>query len=93
MDPPIDNTTQKPMPVSSPDYKAWIAEKKEYLEWLRSDSAAMSLMRGAIEFGQCEHIVNASSSKDLWDHLHSIHVTQRQGINVHYHYQELYMKK
>ena len=93
VDPPIDSTTQKPMPVSSPDYKAWIAEKKEYLEWLRSDSAAMSLMQGAIEFGQREHIVNASSSKDLWDRLHSIHVTQRQGINVHYHYQELYTKK
>jgi len=44
VDPPIDSTIQKPMPVSSPDYKAWIAEKKEYLEWLRSDSAAMGLM-------------------------------------------------
>jgi len=81
------------MPVSFPDYKAWIAEKKEYLEWLQSDSAAMGLMRGTIEFRQCEHIVNASSSKDLWDCLHSIHVTQRQGINVHYYYQELYIKK
>ena len=58
-----------------------------------SDSAVMGLMRGAIEFRQCEHIMNASSSKDLWDRLHSIYVTQHQGINVHYHYQELYMKK
>jgi len=93
VNPPIDSTTQRPMPVSSPDYKAWIAEKKKYLEWLRSDSAAMGLMRDAIEFGQYKHIVNTSFSKDLWDHLHSIHITQRQGINVYYHYQELYMKK
>jgi len=77
VDPPIDSTTQKPMSVSSPDYKAWIAKKKEYLEWLQSDSAVMGLIRDAIEFRQREHIVNASFSKDLWDCLHSIHVTQR----------------
>ena len=76
-DPPIDSTTQKPMSVSSPDYKAWIAKKKEYLEWLQSDSATMGLIRDAIEFRQREHIMNASFSKDLWDCLHSIHVTQR----------------
>ena len=29
----------------------------------------------------------------MWDHLQMIHVTQRQGINVHYYYQELYTKK
>jgi len=93
MDPPVDSSTRKPVLVSSAAYKEWIAEKKEYLEWLWSDSAAMGLMRGAIEFGQREHIASASSSKDLWDCLHRTHVTQRQGINVHYHYQELYTKK
>jgi len=46
----------------------------------------MGLMQGAIEFGQHEHIANATSSKDLWDYLYSIHVTQWQGINMHYHY-------
>ena len=93
MDPPVDSVTGKPVLVSSVAYKEWITEKKEYLEWLWSDSAAMGLMQGAIEFGQREHIASASSSKDLWDCLHKIHITQRQGINVHYHYQELYTKK
>jgi len=93
MDPPVDSVTRKPVLVSSIAYKEWITEKKEYLEWLWSNSAAMGLMQGAIEFGQREHIASASSSKDLWDCLHKIHITQRQGINVHYHYQELYTKK
>ena len=50
-------------------------------------------MRGAIEFGQREHIQDATTSKDMWDCLQTIHVTQRSGINVHYYYQELYTKK
>jgi len=29
----------------------------------------------------------------MWDRLQTIHVMQRQGINVHYYYQELYTKK
>ena len=53
----------------------------------------MGLMRGAIEFGQREHIQDATTSKDMWDGLQTIHVTQRQGINVYYYYQELYTKK
>jgi len=58
-----------------------------------SKTAAMGLMRGAIEFGQQEHVQDAVFSKDMWDHLYMIHVTQHQGINVHYYYQELYTKK
>jgi len=53
----------------------------------------MGLMQGAIEFGQREHIQDATTSKDMWDCLQTIHITQRQEINVHYYYQELYTKK
>jgi len=87
-------TDNKPLITTSPKYKDWIVSKRDYLDWLRSNSAAMGLMRGAIEFGQREHVQDAISfSKDMWDRLYMIHVTQRQGINVHYYYQEFYTKK
>ena len=46
----------------------------------------MGLMQGAIEFGQYEYIIGALTSKNMWDCLHSIHVTQHQAINMHYYY-------
>jgi len=90
--PPIDMDNKPLIPISL-EYKEWTTLKKEYPDWLCSDSAAMGLMQGTIKFGQYEHIIGTSTSKDMWDCLHSIHVTQCQGINVHYYYQELYMKK
>ena len=97
--PPIPPTTHpldsegKPFITTSAQYRNWITSKKEYLDWLRSDSVAMGLIRGAIKFDQREHIQDATTSKDIWDCLWTIHVTQRQEINVHYYYQELYTKK
>ena len=44
----------------------------------------MGLTRGAIELG-------VQALKEMWDHLCKIHVTQHQGINVHYYYQDLSM--
>jgi len=29
----------------------------------------------------------------MWDCLRQLHVTQRQGTNIHYYFQELYLKK
>ena len=92
-DPPVDNTTNKPLPFSSDDYKEWIHLRNEHIQWLESDLAAMGLMRGAIEYGQREHIQSATSSKDMWDRLRQFHVTQRQDTNIHYYFQELYLKK
>ena len=92
-DPPVDNITNKPLPFSSDDYKEWICLQNEHIQWLESDLAAMGLMRGAIEYGQREHVQSATSSKDMWDHLCQFHVTQRQGANIHYYFQELYLKK
>jgi len=53
----------------------------------------MGLIQGAIEFGQREHIQSATSSKEIWDHLCQLHITQRQDTNIHYYFQELYLKK
>jgi len=33
-------------------------------------------MHGAIEFGQYEHIQTTTTSKEMWDKLHQLHVTQ-----------------
>ena len=54
--PPVDATTNKPLPFSSDDYKEWIHLQNAHIQWLESDLAAMGLMRGAIEFGQREHV-------------------------------------
>ena len=66
----------------------------------------MGLMRGAIEFGQWEHVAGVQTSKEMWehvagvqtskemwDHLCKIHVTQHQGINVHYYYHRISMQR
>ena len=53
----------------------------------------MGLMQGAIKFGQHEHVQSATSSKEMWDYLHQLHITQRQDTNIHYYFQELYLKK
>jgi len=64
-----------------------------HIQWLESDLAAMGLMQGAIKFGQCKHVQSATSSKEMWDCLHQLHITQRQDNNIHYYFQELYLKK
>jgi len=91
--PPVDATTNKLLPFSSDDYKEWIRLQNAHIQWLESDLAAMGLMREAIKFGQCEHIQSATSSKEMWDRLRQLHVTQRQDTNIHYYFQELYLKK
>ena len=50
-------------------------------------------MRGAIEYGQHEHVQSATSSKEMWDCLCQFHVTQRQDTNMYYYFQELYLRK
>jgi len=64
-----------------------------YIQWLKSYLATMGLMQGAIKFGQHEHIQSATSSKEMWDCLRQLYVTQRQDTNIHYYFQELYLKK
>ena len=81
--PPIDMDNKSFIPTSL-EYKEWTTSKKEYLDWLHSNSITMGLIQGTIKFGQCKYIIGTSTSKNMWDCLHSIHVTQHQGINVHF---------
>jgi len=91
--PPVNATTNKPLPFSSDEYRKWIRLWNEHIQWLESDLAAMGLMRGAIEFGQRKHVQSSTSSKEMWDRLYQLHITQRQDTNIHYYFQELYLKK
>jgi len=91
--PSVNATTNKPLSFSSDDYKEWICLQNMHIQWLKSDLAAMGLMRGAIEFGQREHVQSATSLKEMWDRLCQLHVTQRQDTNIHYYFEELYLKK
>ena len=63
--PPIDATTKSPVLVTSAEHQAWVRLQNKYMQWLESDLAAMGLMHGAIEFGQCEHIQTATTSKEM----------------------------
>ena len=74
--PLINATTKSPVLVTSTKHQAWVHLQNKYMQWLESDLAAMGLMRGAIEFGQREHIQTATTSKEMWDKLRQLHVTQ-----------------
>jgi len=90
--PPINATSGKPVP-SFDNYKEWVCLWTEHMQWLESDLAAMGLMQEAIEYRQYEHVQYATSSKEMWDCLCQFHVTQWQNTNVHYYFQELYLRK
>ena len=50
-------------------------------------------MHGIMEFSQQKHIANVLTSREMQDCLHKLHIIQRQAINIHYYYQNLYTKK
>jgi len=90
--PPVNNE-QKPFTPSSTKYKNWNQSHNDFLSWLESGNVAMGLMHGAMEFSQWEHVANVSTSREMWDRLHKLHIIQRQAINIYYYYQDLYAKK
>jgi len=92
LNPPVD-ADQKPFTPSFTEYKDWNQSHNDFLSWLESDNVAMGLMCGAIEFSQREHVANVSTSREMWDCLHKLHITQWQAVNIHYYYQDLYAKK
>ena len=51
--------------ISLVEYKDWLKLREDYLDWLQSDSTAMSLMKATIKFGQYKHIANISTSKEI----------------------------
>ena len=74
--PPIDATTKLPVLITSAEHQAQVHLQNKYMQWLESDLATMGLICGAIEFGQCEYIQTATTSKEMWDKLHQLHVMQ-----------------
>ena len=90
--PPVD-ANQKPFTSSSTEYKDWNQFHNDFLSWLKSDNAAIGLMHGAMEFSQRKHVTNILTSREMWDHLHKLHITQQQAVNIYYYYQDLYAKK
>ena len=51
------------------------------------------MIKGACEDSQLPHIQECKSSKELWEALKRVHVTNQARINVHYFYEELYTRK
>ena len=68
---PVAPATTKPDVQSLAE---WKAEKKELLDWMQRDQAAMGLMKGAVELSQLPHIWDSSSAKAMCDKLKKIHV-------------------
>lgn len=71
----------------------WKAEKKEYLNWQLRNEAAQGFMKSAAEPSQWPHVNECKTAKEMWDTWKKLHVDNQQKINVHYFFEELYMKK
>ena len=50
-------------------------------------------MKSATECSQWPHVSKTETLKAMWDVWHDMYVTNQQSINVHYHFEELYMWK
>jgi len=83
--PLVDATTKLPVPITSVEHQAWVHLQNKHIQWLESNLAAIGLMCRAIEFGQWQHIQTATTSKEMWNKLHQLHVMQQQDTNVHYY--------
>ena len=87
---PPEPASIKPANLTAAEYKA---EKKEYLDWLLRDEAAQGAMKGACEDSQLPHVKDTKTSKEMWDTLKKVHVTNQARINVHYYFEDLYTRK
>ena len=80
----------KPTTMLLADYKT---EKKDNLDWMLRDEAAKGLMKGACKDSQLPHVKDAKNSKDMWDALRKVHLTNQAHINAHYAFEDLYTRK
>src|ERR1700675_1278411 len=87
---PAEPPANKPEKQTAAEYKA---EKDEHFRWLLRDDAAQGVIKGACEDSQLPHIKGCKSSKELWEALKKVHVTNQARINVHYFFEELYVRK
>jgi hypothetical protein len=69
--------------------------KRERLEWMLRDQAAMGNIKGACEASQLQFLEKESvkSAKDMWQELKKVHQTNLSKINVHYLFEDLYTRK
>ena len=51
--------------------------KKEWLEWLSKDQAAMGYIKGACKDSQLPYVVGCQTSKDMWERLKTVHQTNQ----------------
>jgi hypothetical protein len=86
MCPPAPPAT-RPTTTMAAEYKA---ECKEHLDWLLRDEAAQGIMKSTCEDSQLPHVKDCTSTKDMWNTLKKIHVTNHARINAHYYFEELY---
>jgi hypothetical protein len=87
---PTEPTTTKPAAQTLSEYKA---DKKECIDWLLCDEAAQGVIKGACEDSHLPHIKNCTTSKELWEALRKVHVTNQACINIHYFFKDLYTRK
>jgi hypothetical protein len=87
---PTEPTTTKPAAQTLSEYKA---DKNEYFDWLLRDKAAQGVIKGACEDSQLPHVKDCTTSKELWEALRKVHVTNQACINVHYFFEDLYTQK
>jgi hypothetical protein len=50
-------------------------------------------MKSACEDSQLPHVKDSTSSRDMWNTLKKVHVTNNARINAHYHLENLYTRK
>src|SRR5882762_5570554 len=69
------------------------AAKKEWIEWLSRDQAAMGYIKGACKDSQLPYVIESKTSKEMWEQLKTVHQTNQLRINIHYFFEELYTQK
>ena len=79
--------------LQSKEYIAWKKSHERYNWWLNKDDAAIGLIQNAVKYAQNESIINCRSLMAIWEQLHINFVEQYSGVNIHYYYQELFLKK
>jgi hypothetical protein len=69
--------------------------KRDRLEWMLRDQAAMGNIKGACENSQLPFLEKetVTSAKLMWEELKKVHQTNLSKINVHYLFEELYTQK
>jgi hypothetical protein len=84
--------TKPPKPeeenMNASDYKT---ARREWMEWMQKDKAAMGSILSAYEDSQHTFILQCVLSKGMWAELKKVHVENQTKVNIRYHFEELFM--